>query len=201
MGTRHGRIAWVAGNGNQPWATHAPTMAAPQPAPHCPAPHCAAHMCFLRPEAERRATRGCTEGQGCVGWARVLVGRTLLGCLHRAAFLRFRKSPSHSTHAAFRIALSSRRLKVAVVSSFRGTSRQWWGPRVGLAAWWSVTPPGPRPRREYVRPLAMSRCPVRAVQGGIGLWCAWRLVVRSTISSPSTRAQWPWPPPNSHVRV
>jgi hypothetical protein len=33
-------------------------------------------------------------------------------------------------------------------------------------------PPGPRPRREYARPLAMSRRPVRAVQGGIGLWCA-----------------------------
>jgi hypothetical protein len=46
------------------------------------------------------------------------------------------------------------------------------GPRVGLAAWWSVTPPRPRPRREYMRPLAMSRRAVRAVQGGIGLWCA-----------------------------
>jgi hypothetical protein len=33
-------------------------------------------------------------------------------------------------------------------------------------------PPRPRPRREYMRPLAMSRRAVRAVQGGIGLWCA-----------------------------
>eukprot|EP01047_Picozoa_sp_COSAG01_P011084 COSAG01_NODE_482_length_16412_cov_47.760130_3_plen_143_part_00 len=48
---------------------------------------------------------------------------------------------------------------VAVVSSFRGTSRQWWGPRASLAAWRRgsrLPPPDPGPGASICGPW---RCP------------------------------------------